>query len=97
MCSAAKGVAGGIPAAYTKIEKSFIDHCNNTRQQKRVTLSEFIRPGWTYHAKGLWYSLPGQEKPCLTLIGSPNFGKSCSLENELLLKNYNFIYINFRL
>ncbi|XP_076171608.1 phosphatidylglycerophosphate synthase 1 isoform X2 [Ptiloglossa arizonensis] len=67
-------VAGGIPAAYTKIEKSFIDHCNNTRQQKRVTLSEFIRPGWTYHAKGLWYSLPGQEKPCLTLIGSPNFG-----------------------
>ncbi|XP_043247951.1 CDP-diacylglycerol--glycerol-3-phosphate 3-phosphatidyltransferase, mitochondrial [Colletes gigas] len=70
----ANGIAGGVPAAYTKIEKSFIKHCNRMGQQKRVTLWEFIRPGWTYHAKGLWYSLPGQEKPCLTLIGSPNFG-----------------------
>ncbi|XP_076234399.1 phosphatidylglycerophosphate synthase 1 isoform X2 [Calliopsis andreniformis] len=70
----AKGIAGGIPAAYTKIEESFIKYCNKMGQQKRVTLWEFIRPGWTYHAKGLWYSLPGQEKPCLTLIGSPNFG-----------------------
>lgn len=23
---------------------------------------------------GLWYYLRGQERPCLTLIGSPNFG-----------------------
>ncbi|XP_076764938.1 CDP-diacylglycerol--glycerol-3-phosphate 3-phosphatidyltransferase, mitochondrial-like isoform X1 [Xylocopa sonorina] len=70
----AKGVAGGIPAAYTKIEESFFKYCDNLGQQNRVTLWEFIRPGWTYHAKGLWYSLPDQEKPCLTLIGSPNFG-----------------------
>lgn len=44
-------------------------------QQKRITLWEFIKPGWTYHAKGLWYTLPDQQKPSLTLIGSPNFGK----------------------
>lgn len=70
LCLAAKGIAGGIPAAYTKIEESFIEHRNKMGQQDRVTLWEFIRPGWTYHAKGLWYSLPGQKKPCLTLIGS---------------------------
>ncbi|XP_017884472.1 CDP-diacylglycerol--glycerol-3-phosphate 3-phosphatidyltransferase, mitochondrial isoform X2 [Ceratina calcarata] len=70
----AKGIAGGIPAAYTKIEESFVKNCNSLGQQKRITLWEFIKPGWTYHAKGLWYTLPDQEKPCLTLIGSPNFG-----------------------
>ncbi|KZC05620.1 CDP-diacylglycerol--glycerol-3-phosphate 3-phosphatidyltransferase, mitochondrial [Dufourea novaeangliae] len=88
----AKGVAGGIPAAYTKIEESFIKRCNNMRQQKRVTLWEFIRPGWTYHAKGLWYSLPGQEKPSLTLIGSPNFGYrsvSKDLETQIAVVTKN--------
>lgn len=73
--SAAKGIAGSIPAAYTKLEESFVKNCKKLGQQNRITLWEFIRPGWTYHAKGLWYFLPNQEKPCLTLIGSPNFGK----------------------
>ncbi|XP_015595297.1 CDP-diacylglycerol--glycerol-3-phosphate 3-phosphatidyltransferase, mitochondrial [Cephus cinctus] len=70
----AKGIARGIPAAYTKIEESFYADCEKKGQDDRITLWEFIRPGWTYHAKGLWYSLPGQQKPCMTLIGSPNFG-----------------------
>lgn len=70
----AKGIASGIPAAYTKIEESFYKTCEKLGQQERVTLWEFIKPGWTYHAKGLWYFAPGQRKPCLTLIGSPNFG-----------------------
>lgn len=70
----AKGIAGVIPAAYTKIEESFYKTCERLGQQERVTLWEFIKPGWTYHAKGLWYFLPGQQRPCLTLVGSPNFG-----------------------
>ncbi|XP_014477237.1 PREDICTED: CDP-diacylglycerol--glycerol-3-phosphate 3-phosphatidyltransferase, mitochondrial isoform X2 [Dinoponera quadriceps] len=70
----AKGMAGGIPAAYTRIEESFYDLCERMNQQRRVTLWEFVKPGWTYHAKGLWYTLPGQRRPSLTLIGSPNFG-----------------------
>ncbi|CAK9802029.1 CDP-diacylglycerol--glycerol-3-phosphate 3-phosphatidyltransferase, mitochondrial [Anthophora plagiata] len=90
----AKGVAGGIPAAYTKIEESFIKYCNNLGQQNRVTLWEFIKPEWTYHAKGLWYSLPDQEKPCLTLIGSPNFGyrsvkKDLETQIAIITKNRN--------
>lgn len=70
----AKGIARGIPAAYTRIEESFYDLCEKMDQQNRITLWEFIKPGWTYHAKGLWYTLPDQQKPSLTLIGSPNFG-----------------------
>jgi len=73
--SDAKGIAGGIPAAYTRIEESFFNLCERMEQQKRIRLWEFVKPGWTYHAKGLWYILPGQQKPSLTLIGSPNFGK----------------------
>ncbi|XP_011642115.1 CDP-diacylglycerol--glycerol-3-phosphate 3-phosphatidyltransferase, mitochondrial [Pogonomyrmex barbatus] len=70
----AKGIAGGIPAAYTRLEESFYNLCEKMKQQRRITLWEFVKPGWTYHAKGLWYTLPGQQKPSLTLIGSPNFG-----------------------
>ncbi|XP_043279419.1 CDP-diacylglycerol--glycerol-3-phosphate 3-phosphatidyltransferase, mitochondrial [Venturia canescens] len=70
----AKGVAGAIPAAYTTIEKSFYKKSEKLDQSDRINLWEFVRPGWTYHAKGLWYTLPGHTKPSLTLIGSSNFG-----------------------
>ncbi|XP_018366936.1 PREDICTED: CDP-diacylglycerol--glycerol-3-phosphate 3-phosphatidyltransferase, mitochondrial [Trachymyrmex cornetzi] len=70
----AKGIAGGIPAAYTRIEESFYNLCERMNQQRRIKLWEFVKSGWTYHAKGLWYTLPDQQKPSLTLIGSPNFG-----------------------
>ncbi|KAI1886454.1 hypothetical protein AGOR_G00195920 [Albula goreensis] len=43
-------------------------------QQHRVQLHEYQRRDWTFHAKGLWYYLKGCDRPCLTLIGSPNFG-----------------------
>ncbi|XP_033214352.1 CDP-diacylglycerol--glycerol-3-phosphate 3-phosphatidyltransferase, mitochondrial isoform X2 [Belonocnema kinseyi] len=78
----AKGIAGGIPAAYTKIEESFCKLREKMHQTDRITLWEFMRPGWTYHAKGLWYTLPNQQKPSLTLIGSPNFGYR-SVERDL--------------
>ncbi|XP_043523659.1 CDP-diacylglycerol--glycerol-3-phosphate 3-phosphatidyltransferase, mitochondrial isoform X1 [Frieseomelitta varia] len=90
----AKGIANSIPAAYTKIEESFVKYCNKLGQQDRVILWEFIKPGWIYHAKGLWYSLPNQEKPCLTLIGSPNFGyrsvnKDLETQIAIITKNRN--------
>ncbi|XP_011298498.1 CDP-diacylglycerol--glycerol-3-phosphate 3-phosphatidyltransferase, mitochondrial isoform X2 [Fopius arisanus] len=70
----AKGVAGGIPAAYTLIEKSFFKEVERRGLDHRIKLREYIRPGWTYHAKGLWYTLPSHKRPCFTLIGSSNFG-----------------------
>ncbi|KAM4624023.1 CDP-diacylglycerol--glycerol-3-phosphate 3-phosphatidyltransferase, mitochondrial isoform 1-T2 [Polymixia lowei] len=70
----AKGVAGAIPAAYIHIARQFYNKVCQLGQQERVHLHEYHRPQWTFHAKGLWYYLRGQDQPCLTLIGSPNFG-----------------------
>ncbi|XP_076616883.1 CDP-diacylglycerol--glycerol-3-phosphate 3-phosphatidyltransferase, mitochondrial isoform X3 [Chaetodon auriga] len=70
----AKGIAGAIPAAYIHIARQFYNQVCRLGQQERVHLHEYHRPQWTFHAKGLWYYLQGQDRPCLTLIGSPNFG-----------------------
>ncbi|CAL8303158.1 unnamed protein product [Lota lota] len=70
----AKGVAGAIPAAYVHIARQFYSNVCRLGQQERVHLYEYHRPQWTFHAKGLWFYLRGQDRPCLTLIGSPNFG-----------------------
>uniref|UniRef100_A0A671X889 CDP-diacylglycerol--glycerol-3-phosphate 3-phosphatidyltransferase n=1 Tax=Sparus aurata TaxID=8175 RepID=A0A671X889_SPAAU len=70
----AKGVAGAIPAAYIHIARQFYNKVCRLGQQERVHLHEYHRSQWTFHAKGLWYYLQGQDRPCLTLIGSPNFG-----------------------
>ncbi|NXK82710.1 PGPS1 protein, partial [Amazona guildingii] len=70
----AKGVAGAIPAAYVYIEHQFYSEVCYLHQQERVQLQEYSRAGWTFHAKGLWLYLAGSDLPCLTFIGSPNFG-----------------------
>ncbi|XP_020501878.1 CDP-diacylglycerol--glycerol-3-phosphate 3-phosphatidyltransferase, mitochondrial [Labrus bergylta] len=70
----AKGVAGAIPAAYIHIARQFYNQVCRLGQQERIHLHEYHRSQWTFHAKGLWYYLQGQGRPCLTLIGSPNFG-----------------------
>lgn len=66
----------------------------NANQHHRVKLFEFEKPGWSYHAKGLWYYLPESSLPNLTLIGSSNFGERSvhrDLETQLCIvtENYN--------
>ncbi|KAG8446447.1 hypothetical protein GDO86_014052 [Hymenochirus boettgeri] len=63
----AKGIAGAIPAAYVHIEHQFYSEVCRRGQQMRLKLREYCRDLWTFHAKGA-------DLPCLTLIGSPNFG-----------------------
>ncbi|XP_067860118.1 CDP-diacylglycerol--glycerol-3-phosphate 3-phosphatidyltransferase, mitochondrial isoform X2 [Heptranchias perlo] len=70
----AKGVAGAIPSAYVYIARQFYSRVCQSGLQDRIRLHEYFRKGWTFHAKGLWYYLSGSRWPCLTLIGSPNFG-----------------------
>lgn len=50
----AKGFAGGIPDAYSLIAQRFHEKLEKNQQNYRITLQEYIRNGWTYHAKGLW-------------------------------------------
>ncbi|KAM9296853.1 CDP-diacylglycerol--glycerol-3-phosphate 3-phosphatidyltransferase, mitochondrial [Gastrophryne carolinensis] len=70
----ARGIAGAIPSAYVHIERQFYDEVCRQRQRHRVQLREYFREHWTFHAKGLWLYPAGKNTPCLTLIGSPNFG-----------------------
>lgn len=80
----AKGVAGGIPFAYTILASRFLASVSHLK----VSMYEYIKSGWTYHAKGLWYSESTTGKPVLTLIGSSNFGERSlrrDLECSLLL------------
>jgi len=71
----AKGAASLIARAYSLFAEHFHERITAAGQAKRVSLREYARVGWTYHAKGLWHSLkPGQD-PVLTMIGSPNFGE----------------------
>ncbi|KAH8258271.1 hypothetical protein KR038_009077, partial [Drosophila bunnanda] len=88
----AKGPAGGIPAAYTLIAKSFYESLVRRQQNHRVNFFEYEKPGWTYHAKGLWYYLPEARLPNLTLIGSSNFGERSvnrDLETQVCLVTAN--------
>ena len=74
----ARGLAGGIASAYTLIANTFYSLVFSRNMQHRIKLFEYQRTGWTYHAKGLWYSSSASMSltslPCLTMVGSPNYG-----------------------
>ncbi|XP_045623939.1 CDP-diacylglycerol--glycerol-3-phosphate 3-phosphatidyltransferase, mitochondrial isoform X2 [Procambarus clarkii] len=89
----ARGFAGAIPAAYTQIAKLFFERLQHGGQTKRISLFEYQRTNWTFHAKGLWYYEPYQSLPCLTMIGSPNFGwrsVNRDLETQVIVATKNF-------
>ncbi|PIK61702.1 putative CDP-diacylglycerol--glycerol-3-phosphate 3-phosphatidyltransferase, mitochondrial [Apostichopus japonicus] len=88
----ASGISGYIPDSYTYIAKKFYRAVCRRKLQERIGMHEYYRDGWTFHAKGLWYYLPGQSLPSLSLIGSPNFGHrsvSRDLESQLAILTTN--------
>ncbi|GFR58042.1 CDP-diacylglycerol--glycerol-3-phosphate 3-phosphatidyltransferase [Elysia marginata] len=70
----AKGLAGAIPYSYIYLAHLFYNRVSKLKQTDRIHMMEYTREGWTFHGKGLWYYLPSQALPSLTLVGSPNFG-----------------------
>jgi len=60
---------------YTYFERKIHDETSN----KGLKIHEYVRPGWTYHAKGLWASYrdseTGELLPNVTILGSTNFGR----------------------
>ncbi|XP_053607980.1 CDP-diacylglycerol--glycerol-3-phosphate 3-phosphatidyltransferase, mitochondrial [Plodia interpunctella] len=71
----AAGPAGGIPHAYSLIARKFWQRILDSKQTDRIQLLEYERPGWTFHAKGLWYYPAGSGVPWGTLVGSANLGQ----------------------
>ena len=101
----ARGVAGAIPLAYSELERRFHDAAARAGRLMRdpegapggegVAIHEYARPGWTFHAKGLWL-LPrgggagagagGEAAPLFTtVVGSSNYGER-SLWRDLELQ-----------
>jgi len=70
----AKGVASFVPAAYGVMEHRLLKRLSARREG--VTLREYNREGWQFHAKGLWL-WPGGDTaggPVATVVGSSNYG-----------------------
>lgn len=65
---------GGIPHAYTLLARDFYNLIQEHEQTEHISVHEYVRDKWTFHAKGLWYYFPNESLPSLTLVGSPNFG-----------------------
>ncbi|KAB5531174.1 hypothetical protein GE09DRAFT_973658 [Coniochaeta sp. 2T2.1] len=84
------GVSGLLPGAYTLLARRFVHAVYHSKQRDSTVLKEWRRgtvgePGaWTYHAKGLWVTLPNDSAgPSISLIGSSNYTKrSYSLDLE---------------
>lgn len=84
------GVSGMLPAAYTHLSARFLDRVAEAQRTNSIQLREWRRGtvgepnGWTYHAKGLWITLPNDKYPSLTFVGSSNYTKrSYSLDLEV--------------
>lgn len=85
-----RGVSGLLPDAYVLLARRFLDGVRRAGRADDVVLKEWRRgtvgdpAGWSYHAKGLWVTLPGDAHPALSVIGSSNYTKrSYSLDLEV--------------
>lgn len=92
-----KGVSGMLPAAYTYLARNFLAAATklkaDTIKLKEWRLGTVNTPGgWSYHAKGLWVTLPKEKDPSITLIGSSNYTKRSyhlDLEGNALVVTQN--------
>ncbi|VDK63351.1 unnamed protein product, partial [Onchocerca ochengi] len=64
----ASGLFGFIPLMYV-----YISHLFYKIIGRNIRLFEYNKPGWSYHAKGLWIDSK-QSSLSATMIGSSNFG-----------------------
>jgi len=95
-----KGVSGMLPAAYTLLSRRFLRGVSSAGKESSISLKEWRRGtvgepgGYTYHAKGIWSTLPPQPNgegqlipevgPSVTLVGSSNYTKrSYGLDLEI--------------
>jgi CDP-diacylglycerol--glycerol-3-phosphate 3-phosphatidyltransferase len=89
------GLSGSIPLAYSLLEHrtwkrltgaaktSFGLGITKSHDFNKRQLLEYARPGWEYHAKGIyWDPKSGVDKPAVTLVGSSNYGHR-SLRRDL--------------
>ena len=92
----AAGVAGNIPAVYSHLTKQFYHQICKEERVANINIWEYIRPNWTYHAKGIWFYEKQMPFPSMTTIGSSNYGlrsvnRDLEAQVTLLTKNKNLM------
>ncbi|KAH3900448.1 related to CDP-diacylglycerol--glycerol-3-phosphate 3-phosphatidyltransferase [Saccharomycodes ludwigii] len=76
-----KGVSKYLPDAYTYLSYKFLKEVSKKGYENSICLREWKRgvvnqpSGWSYHAKGIWITEPGEKEPCITVVGSSNYTK----------------------
>jgi CDP-diacylglycerol--glycerol-3-phosphate 3-phosphatidyltransferase len=91
----ASGIGGKVPALYAAAEYEMLRRLQREpeRVRENVGIFEYNRPGWSYHAKGMWMepatsgaadgSADGKAaSEFMTAVGSPNYS-SRSLEGDI--------------
>lgn len=74
------------------LAKRFYEKIKKHGQEDRISLLEYERPNWSYHAKGIWYYPHNSSLPFMTVIGSSNYGERSvnrDLESQICLVTTN--------
>lgn len=75
-----KGISAAIPAVYSEIERMFLERAEEENRlmpspdkgmREGISMMEYERDGWTFHAKGIWLD---EGNGFITSLGSSNFG-----------------------
>ena len=82
-----KGISGLLPAAYTHLSFRFLQAARSANIQLREWQRGIVgQPnGWTYHAKGLWVTLPPdpqQPETASSASNKPSSGLTTSFKRE---------------
>ncbi|KAH9819676.1 hypothetical protein DFH28DRAFT_1080257 [Melampsora americana] len=78
-----KGVSKYIPPAYTYLERLFYEEIIKSGKQDQIKIREWMREGWTYHAKGIWLSKIGNSTPSMEILStSTHLNSNSSVLNE---------------
>lgn len=75
------GISYYLPQAYLLFARNFLQQVHKMNKDKLITVFEWkngivnTKNGWSYHAKGLWMTVPEEQEPSITIIGSSNYTK----------------------
>lgn len=88
------GVSYYLPEAYLLFAKKFLEEVYKVGKSSMIKVYEWQNGivntvgGWSYHAKGLWITVPEETEPSITVIGSSNYTKraySLDLESNAIV------------
>lgn len=92
------GVSYYLPEAYLLIAKKFLEEVWKRSKSTLIRSYEWQNGivntpgGWSYHAKGIWVTVPDEEEPSISVIGSSNFTRrayTLDLESNAIIITKN--------